>query len=76
MSHTISARQTEGFKVEVSDWNGLTVHSAWYADRDEAQDAAQHWERLVTLNLVDGQPVQSLDDLLMSDDELLRELTA
>lgn len=74
MSHTISARTEQGFKVEVADWNGVAVHSAFYGDRQAAQDAAEHWERLVTLNLVDGQPVQTLDELMASDDELLREL--
>lgn len=76
MSHTISARTEQGFKVEVADWNGLTVHSAFYADRDAAQDAAEHWERLVTLGLVDGQPVQTIDELIADDDWLLRELEA
>ena len=71
--HTISARKAEGFKVEVFDWNGKTVHSAWHQDRDEAQTAANHWERLVTLNLVDGAPTRTLDEIL-SDDELLAEL--
>ena len=76
MSHTISARKPEGFKVEVFDWNGGVAHSAWYQDRDEAQTVAHHWERLVTLGLVDSSPVQTLDDLILSDDELLRELEA
>jgi len=70
MSHTISARTEQGLKVEVADWNGLTVHSAFYADRDAAQDAAQHWERIITNNAIkpiDGSPY-------MSDDEIMREL--
>ena len=75
MSHSISARKEQGFKVEVADWNGNTVHQAWYQDRNVAQDAAEHWERLVTLNLVDGAPVLSIDDI-MSDDLLLAELLA
>lgn len=74
MSHTISAKTEQGFKVEVRDWNNLVVHSATYADRDAAQDAASHWERLVTWNLVDGNdPALTIDDI-MSDDELLAEL--
>lgn len=73
MSHTISARKSDGFKVEVFDWNNKIVHSASYQDRNEAQAVATHWERLVTLNLVDGEPVMTLDDIL-SDDDLLREL--
>lgn len=75
MSHTISARKTEGFKVEVLDWNGKSVHSAWYQDRDEAQDAAHHWERLVTMNLVDGDTASTLEDF-MSDEGMLAELLA
>lgn len=71
--HTISAKKTKGFKVEVLDWNGKLVHSAWYQDRDEAEMMARHWERLVTLNLVDGDPVPTLDEIL-SDEELLKEL--
>jgi hypothetical protein len=71
--HTISARQDEGFKVKVYAYTGEVVHSAWYADRNAAQGAAEHWERLVTLNLVDGAPVPTLDEIL-SDDELLTEL--
>lgn len=73
MSHTISARKEKGFKVEVFAWDGGTVHSAWYQDRNEAQSAAQHWERLVTLNLVDAAPVMTMDEI-MSDDELMAEL--
>jgi len=73
MSHSISARKPEGFKVEVYAYNGSMVHSAWYQDRDEAQAVAHHWERLVTNGLVDGSPVPSLDEI-MSDDELLRAL--
>lgn len=76
MSHTINARKPEGFKVEVFDWNGGVAHEGWYQDRSEAQAVAHHWERLVTLGLVDSSPVQSLDDLILSDDELLRELEA
>jgi hypothetical protein len=74
--HTISARKPEGFKVEVFDWNGKVAYSAWHQDRNEAQELASHWERLVTLNLVDGDPVLSLDEIMMSDDELLAELRA
>lgn len=73
MSHTISARQPEGFKVEVFDYSGGRVISRWCPDRDAAQSTAQHWERLVTMGLVDSSPVPSLDDIL-SDDNLLREL--
>lgn len=74
--HTISARKTEGFKVEVFDWNGKVAYSAWHQDRNEAQEHASHWERLVTLNLVDGAPILSLDEILISNDELLAELVA
>lgn len=68
MSHSISARKVEGFKVEVLDWNGKVTHSAWYQDRAEAQSAAEYHERLVTLPVI--------DDVFsrMSDDELLAEL--
>lgn len=71
--HTISARKPQGFEVEVRDWNSKIVHSAWYQDRNEAEAVAAHWERLVTLGLVNGEPTPSLDEIL-SDDELLAEL--
>lgn len=70
MTHTISARTEQGFKVEVADWNGLTVHSALYADRDAAQDAAEHWERLVTGDAI--KPIEG--SLYMTDAEILRSL--
>lgn len=73
--HTISAKKENGFKVEVFDWNGKIAHSAFYQDRGEAQDAAHHWERLVTMGLVDGDQTPTIDEIL-SDDELLRELGA
>jgi hypothetical protein len=73
MSHSISARGPHGFKVEVFDYNGGVVHSASYADRDEAQGVAHHWERLVTWGLVDAKPAPSLDEIL-SDDQLLADL--
>lgn len=71
--HTISARKPEGFKVEVFDWNGKVAYSAWHQDRNEAQAKAEHWERLVMLGLVDGNPTPALDEIL-SDDELLNQL--
>lgn len=71
MSHTISARKPEGFKVEVFGWNGDVVHSAWYQDRNEAQSSAEYHERLVTM--AGGSPIPTLDDVL-SDDDLLAEL--
>lgn len=74
--HTISARKEQGFKVEVFAWDGGIVHSAWYQDRDEAQNAAEYHERLVTL--AGGAVMPTLDDVFadMDDDELLRELEA
>lgn len=76
MSHTISARKADGFKVEVIDWTGNVSHIAWYQDRNEAQAAAEYHERLVTLG--GGTVAPSLDDVFvdMDDDELLRELGA
>lgn len=71
MSHTISARKPQGFKVEVFDWNGGVAHSAWYGDRNEARLAAEYHERLVTL--AGGAAIPTLDEVL-SDDELLAEL--
>lgn len=73
--HTISARKPEGFKVEVFDWNGKVTYSAWHQDRGEAQTVANHWERLVTLGLADGEPSPSLNEIL-NDDELLKQLTS
>lgn len=73
--HTISARKPEGFKVEVFDWSGKVAYSAWHQDRSEAQTMAEHWERLVTLGLADGEPVPTLEEIL-SDDELLAQLNA
>lgn len=70
MSHSISARKPEGFKVEVLDWNGKVTHSAWYQDRDEAQSAAEYYERAVTFDVA---PI-SIDDIDL--DELLAELMA
>lgn len=72
--HTISARKPEGFKVDVFDWNGKVTYSAWHQDRAEAEATAEHWERLVTLGLADGEPVPTLDEIL-SDGELLAQLT-
>ena len=77
MSHTRSAIKSDGsFDVEVRDYAGMIVHAGNYPNAIAARDAAQHWERLVTIGLVDAAPVASLDDLMMSDDELLRELLA
>lgn len=71
MSHTISARKPEGFKVEVFNYDGECVHSAWYQDRDEAQIAASSHERMIAFPAA-----PSIDDIFaeMSDDELLAEL--
>jgi len=72
MSHSISAKKPEGFKVQVIDWNGSTAHEAWYQDRNQAQAAAEYHERLVTLAGTNGVP--AMDNVDMSDDDLLREL--
>lgn len=71
--HSISARKPEGFKVEVFDWSGKLVYSAWIQDRDEAQTTAEHWERLVTLGLANGGPTPTLDEIL-NDEELFKHL--
>ena len=69
MSHTISARKADGFKVEVFAWDGTVAHAGWYQDRVEAQQAAEYHERLVTLG--GGAVVPTLDDVFsdMDDDE-------
>lgn len=74
MSHTISARKPEGFKVEVFGWDGAIAHSGWYPTRMGAQEAAEYHERLVTLAGQSNAP--TLDDIFaeMTDDDLLMEL--
>ena len=71
---TMSARKPEGFKVEVFGMDGETIHSAWYQDRNEAQMAGEHWQRLaLDFNLKGSEPSPTLDEI-MSDDELLAAL--
>lgn len=87
--HTRSAKnKTTGlFTVTVIDWNGVECFRGEFADVIDAERTAQREERAMMLRMKatpNGESAAryqdaiesdlSLDEILMSDDELLREL--
>lgn len=78
MSHTVSsssrAKLEGGFSFECYAFDGsLFRKQGGFATQPEAIAAAQIAEREMMLGVSD-MPVMTLDELMMSDDELLKEL--
>lgn len=82
---------TGKFTVTVIDWNGVECFRGEFANMIDAERAAQREERAMTMRMqatpqaqssqrymdaIESDVPLSLDDILMSDDELLRELGA
>jgi hypothetical protein len=90
--HTRSTKNkvTGKFTVTVTDWNGVECFRSEFADVIDAERAAQREERAMMLRMQQTSSGQSaaryfdtvendalsLDEILMSDDDLLRELGA
>ncbi len=76
--HTRSAMSkiTGKFTATVIDWNGIEFWKAEFDTAHEADRAAEHQERVMTLRMQTPDAPKSLDEIFMSDDELLRELEA
>lgn len=76
--HTRSAKNKETglLTVTVWDWNGAVFFQGEFADLAEANAAAANQERLMTLKMQAGAAPLTMDEILMSDDELLAALTA
>jgi hypothetical protein len=77
--HTRSAKSKEAgkFTVTVWDWNGTEFFRGNFADLAEADEAAAIQERRMTVKMQSGEVAPlTMAELLMSDDELLAELTA
>jgi hypothetical protein len=74
--HTRSAKSkiTGKFTVTVSDWTGVECFRGEFDNLADADRAAAHEERAMTIRMQTPAP-QSLDDILMSDDELLAALS-
>lgn len=77
--HNRSAKNNETgkFTVTVWDWNNAEFFKGEFADLAEAIAAATTQERRMTIKMQSGEAAPlTLAELLMSDDELLAELTA
>lgn len=76
--HTRSARNKIAgkFTVVVIDWNGIECFRGEFDNLNDADRAAEREERAMTLRMQMPADASTLDDILMSDDDLLRELTA
>lgn len=74
--HTRSAKSkvTGKFTVVVIDWNGAEYFRGEFDTLQAADEAAAYQERAMTYQM--QAPGETLDEILMSDDELLRELGA
>lgn len=65
------------FTVVVTDWNGAEFFKGKFATVQEANEAAATNERRMTVAMQSGEVAPlSLDEILMSDDEILAELQA
>lgn len=75
--HTRSARNkiTGKFTVTVIDWNGIECFRGEFDNMADADRAATHEERAMTIRMQTPADAPTLDDILMSDDELLAALT-
>lgn len=76
--HTRSAKSksTGMFTVTVVDWNGVECFCGEFVTLVGADEAAAREERAMTVRMQNPQPALTMDEILMSDDELLRELGA
>lgn len=74
--HTRSAKNkiTGKFTVVVTDWNGTECFRGEFDDMNEADRAAESEERAMTGRMQMQDAPISLNEILMSDDELLVEL--
>jgi hypothetical protein len=76
--HTRSAKSkiTGKFTVAVIDWNGIECFRGEFDTLVEADQAAAMQERSMTARMQAPQQALTIDEIMMSDDDLLRELTA
>ena len=65
---------TGKFTVTVWDWNGAECFRGEFDSHHEADRAAEREERAMTLRMINQQPALTMDEIMMSDDDLLREL--
>jgi len=74
--HTRSAKNkvTGKFTVTVFDWNGVECYRGDFDTMQDADRAAQQEERAMTTRMQAPAASLSLNEILMSDDELLAEL--
>lgn len=75
--HTRSLNKVTGkFTVTVWDWNGAECFREEFATAREADLAGQREERAMTLRMsARAEAPLTLEEILMSDDELLAALT-
>lgn len=76
--HTRSARnkETGQFHVQVTDWNGKQFAEGWFSELHKADQFAAEQERRMTVKMQAGDIAPlTMDEIFMSDDELLAELS-
>ena len=78
LMHTRSARnkETGQFHVEVTDWNGRQFAEGWFSELQKAEAFGAEQERRMTLKMMAGPAPLTLDEILMTDDELMAALKA
>lgn len=75
--HIRSAKNkiTGKFTVTVFDWNGAECFRGEFDNVNDADRAAEREERCMTLRMqMPADAPKSIDDILMSDDDLLKAL--
>ena len=75
--HTRSKNKITGkFIATVWDWNGAECVRGEFDTHTEADRAAEREERAMTLRMLSPEPALTIDEIMISDDDLLRELEA
>lgn len=75
--HTRSSKNkiTGKFTVTVWDWNGTECFRGDFDSHIEADMAAQREERAMMIRMQNPAPALTMDEIMMSDDELLAALS-
>lgn len=69
-------KETGKFTVECIDWNGAEFFRGEFDSAQEADRAGEDAERRMTMKMQIPADAPTLDEIIMSDDELLAALGA
>lgn len=73
-TRSAKSKETGLFTVVCTDWNGDEFFCGEFVDGVDANHAGEDAERRMTMKMQMPADALTLDELMMSDDELLAEL--